>query len=1192
MVKKFSCVLLTLCMLFSLGITAYAEKTEFVKNGGFETIKDNTASSWGVSGGTWGTEFSVSTDAHAGKSALRINTEGNAYAYSRISDLVPGKEYTLNGYIKMLAASEGDESGAAIKTEFFKEGKHAKTGAIKFYGGKVGEWTSFAYTFACPEEADSADVLLRVLKGGDILWDDISMVGEKPEKQEVVIEGETEEVEFFTNGSFEETSGDSAKNWATSGGKWGTEFKVEADAKEGQNALHITSDANVYVSHKIRGIIPGIEYTINGYVKLLAAPSAPDAGPAIKLEYFKEGKYAKSGVIKFYSGKIGQWTPFEYTFECPEDVDSAEVLVRVVKGGDVLWDSLSMVGLTLKTGSAGQTAEEEAVVELMSAVAGADNLIPGGNFETLDENGKIPGANTYKNDLSQWITIEDNAERGGKVLHIQDEEYTNNPWICFEVPVMAGAKYQLSGWMQRVSTGSGSTPGMKVEYYDKNGKSAGEETRLMGGVKEGPWTQLAQIVAVPLKEIATAKVYVRLYGAGDLYWDDLSFYMVEKAAYFEVDSGFFYYRDEEKGKAEITVNTITYPEFEGNRVDVKLLDGETVLDQISVPAQQEPIVWRYSTLLMKEVEKSYTMRVEYFDKNGALLEKQDKEVIIYNRPKTLTKQGQVLNDDGTVFYPVFGYHGYASNYAKAKELGINLQQCVHHAKDLEWVKKALDQAQAAGIKLLVPLYSNVKPAAHPDNIETSIKAIQAIKDHPALLGYMVMDEPFGHTADVGGVAAMYQLLQDSYKLIRQYDKENLIYMVETNMNHVERAGHCCDILAVDPYIGKNVALRGSWVSKDVAGAISESENRRPVWSLVQAWPWDGDTGGPVYLPDANDIRSFLYQSLIVGANAVGYYEIENLSNASEPKIWERPFAEGINYFNQNEWEDAKKAFITGEYPTFAQNTDADAAVWYKVFVKGKDLYAVVINREDKENTVNIPLTSIDGTVTIGNFTAEADPISKIASFSGKGTLTATLSAAQTVRFKLTVSEDLSGLTTSKFSDIYNYGWAKKAIDTLYQKGIANAKGISCFAPGEQITRGDFAMFLIKTLGLTAEGGDNFADVNPNAEYADSIRIGKKLGILKGTDGINYLPETQISRQDLMVICARGMRLKKELEAGDSTQFADAASIADYAALDIAAMVRANIVKGYEDGTIRPLGNTTRAEAAVIMERIMTWDKGL
>ncbi|MBE7025556.1 MAG: hypothetical protein E7408_05825 [Ruminococcaceae bacterium] len=1191
MKRKILSVFLTLCMLLSLGLTAFAEEIEFVKNGDFETVNGSAFPSWGVSGGAWGKEFSVSDDAHGGKNALRITTEGNVYAYTRVSGLTPGVEYTINGYVKLLEAPTADDGGAAVKLEYFKGGEYVTGGAVRFYNGKVGEWAPVAYTFECPENADGADILLRVLKGGDVLWDDFSMVGEKAAEKEVVIEAETEEAEFFTNGSFEETSGDSAKSWATSGGKWGKEFTVSDDAKEGENALRITTEGNAYASAKITGLIPGVEYTINGYVKLLTAPSSDDSGAAIKLEYFKEGTYVTGGAIKFYNSKVGEWATFAHTFECPENVDSAEVLVRVLKGGDVLWDGFSMVGKKLVSGSAGQDAVEESNVEVLPALAGHANLISGATFEALDENGKVPGAQTYKSDMSEWLSIVDNATRGGKVLYIHDDVSVNNPWMCFEVPVSPGARYQLHGWILGSSANLGS-PGMKMEYYNADGKIQGDETRLMGAYDKDAWQEFAQVVDVPLKDIAKAKVYIRLYGAGEIYWDNLDFYMVREASRFTSDSGFFYYRDETKGKAAVTLNTITYPDFAGNTVVFKLLDGETVLAEKTEPAQAGEIVWNYSPLLMTEVEKSYTLRFEYINAAGQVLESQNKEVLVYNRPTNLTKDGQVLDANGNIIFPVMGYHAYPSSFARAKEMGMNVQQCVHQSKDLANVQAVLEQAKKDGVMLLIPLYANMLPAGHPDNQELNKTCIEAVKDHPNLLGYMVMDEPFGHTADVGGPEAMYKVLQDSYKFIRQHDKEHLIFITETNMQYVELTGHCCDILSVDPYIGAKTQQIGRKVSDDVSGAIREVETRKPVWSIVQAWPWDGDTGGEVYEPTANDIRSFLYQALISGAKGLGYYEVQNLSDSSVSKIWERELAKGITYFNENEWEDAKKAFITGEYPTFAQNTDESSPVWYKVFVKGNDLYAVVINREDKVNTVSIPLTSIDGSVTIGSFTAVADEISGIASFSGNGTLTATLSEAQVVRYRLTVRDDLSGLTTSKFNDIYNYGWAKRAIDTLYQKGIANAKGVTCFAPGEQITRGDFAMFLIKTLGLTAEGTDNFADVNPNAEYADAIRIGRALGILKGTDGVNYLPETPISRQDLMVICARGMRLVKELEAGDASQFADAASIADYAVADIAAMVRASIVNGYEDGTVRPLGNTTRAEAAVIMDRIMTWDTGL
>ena len=57
-------------------------------------------------------------------------------------------------------------------------------------------------------------------------------------------------------------------------------------------------------------------------------------------------------------------------------------------------------------------------------------------------------------------------------------------------------------------------------------------------------------------------------------------------------------------------------------------------------------------------------------------------------------------------------------------------------------------------------------------------------------------------------------------------------------------------------------------------------------------------------------------------------------------------------------------------------------------------------------------------------------------------------------------------------------------------------------------------------------------------------------------------------------------------SADLSAFADSGIIADYASGHVSAMVAEGLVKGNADGTINPLGNTTRAEAAVIMQRIL------
>ncbi|MBR3576923.1 MAG: S-layer homology domain-containing protein, partial [Clostridia bacterium] len=116
-----------------------------------------------------------------------------------------------------------------------------------------------------------------------------------------------------------------------------------------------------------------------------------------------------------------------------------------------------------------------------------------------------------------------------------------------------------------------------------------------------------------------------------------------------------------------------------------------------------------------------------------------------------------------------------------------------------------------------------------------------------------------------------------------------------------------------------------------------------------------------------------------------------------------------------------------------------------------------------------------------------------------------------------------------------------------------------------------------------------ADVDPNHEYAKEIATGKALGIFNGTGDNKFEPEAAISRQDLMTMCYRGMKNAGVISGMVSkawvNNFSDSGYISDYAVEAMASMIENAIVRGNGDGTVNPLGNTTRAEAAVIMNRI-------
>lgn len=174
-----------------------------------------------------------------------------------------------------------------------------------------------------------------------------------------------------------------------------------------------------------------------------------------------------------------------------------------------------------------------------------------------------------------------------------------------------------------------------------------------------------------------------------------------------------------------------------------------------------------------------------------------------------------------------------------------------------------------------------------------------------------------------------------------------------------------------------------------------------------------------------------------------------------------------------------------------------------------------------------------------------------------------------------------------FNDIDGYAWARKQISTMAAKGILMPVSENEFNPGASITRAEFMYGLVRSLGLTTNVDDNFSDIKPADYYYTEIGIAKKLGITSGVGDNKFKPDTVITRQDMMTLIVKALEVSKKLKATNSTdlnKFEDNKIIASYARQSVAVAVAEGIVAG--DGkNVNPLGNTTRAEAAVILYRI-------
>jgi hypothetical protein len=98
------------------------------------------------------------------------------------------------------------------------------------------------------------------------------------------------------------------------------------------------------------------------------------------------------------------------------------------------------------------------------------------------------------------------------------------------------------------------------------------------------------------------------------------------------------------------------------------------------------------------------------------------------------------------------------------------------------------------------------------------------------------------------------------------------------------------------------------------------------------------------------------------------------------------------------------------------------------------------------------------------------------------------------------------------------------------------------------------------------------------------------GIISGLDKSTFAPDSKITREQAMTMTARAMKLTGldpcSEAAGQLAGFADSGKISDYAKQSVADCLKAGVVSGRTGSTIAPKENMTRAEVAVIVQRLL------
>lgn len=174
---------------------------------------------------------------------------------------------------------------------------------------------------------------------------------------------------------------------------------------------------------------------------------------------------------------------------------------------------------------------------------------------------------------------------------------------------------------------------------------------------------------------------------------------------------------------------------------------------------------------------------------------------------------------------------------------------------------------------------------------------------------------------------------------------------------------------------------------------------------------------------------------------------------------------------------------------------------------------------------------------------------------------------------------------SELVDMTNH-WAKDFVGELYEAYLIDGRGEGEFAPDAVITRAEFCRMLYLVSGKASDGINYFDDVASGDWFGQAVSWAYENEIVMGTSDKTFSPNEPITREQMAVMLYRyAVNNGVGWEIAERYGFADDESISDYALYQISWAVEKGIAKGYENGSFKPKGNATRAEAAVMLLRL-------
>lgn len=176
------------------------------------------------------------------------------------------------------------------------------------------------------------------------------------------------------------------------------------------------------------------------------------------------------------------------------------------------------------------------------------------------------------------------------------------------------------------------------------------------------------------------------------------------------------------------------------------------------------------------------------------------------------------------------------------------------------------------------------------------------------------------------------------------------------------------------------------------------------------------------------------------------------------------------------------------------------------------------------------------------------------------------------------------LISTPMENDYEGHWAQATIEKWLNAGKISGDPDGNYRPDDYVTRAEFVRMANSIIDYNEKADITYKDIGTNDWFYDYIRVAQKLGYISGYSSEAFGPNDNITREQAASIAAR-IQYLDDYGAG-LENYTDMNKISEWAKGALGAASNAGFIKGYEDGSVKPLNFLTRAEALTMLDNIL------